>query len=89
VSRGAGPPWEVADRKPGKRLLLLSRMRLPGKAWLDFMLGERTLRLTAHFFPRGMGGRLYWLLVKPLHRFAFPSTLNLIFKTHMKPETDE
>jgi hypothetical protein len=78
VRRAAQPAWRVVDRQPGKRLLLESQMRLPGKAWVDFHLSGQTLSLSAHFFPRGAWGRLYWYLSKPLHLVAFPSTLRLI-----------
>jgi uncharacterized protein YbjT (DUF2867 family) len=74
----APPSWEVVDSRRNERLLLLSLMRLPGKAWLEFILRDRRLYLTAHFLPRGLTGRLYWLLMKPLHRLAFPATLKRI-----------
>ena len=63
--------WKVVDVKRGKRLLLLSQMKLPGKAWLEFSIGDRVLIQTAYFLPRGLAGRLYWTLVKPFHFFAF------------------
>jgi uncharacterized protein YbjT (DUF2867 family) len=67
--------WKVVDLEPPRRLLLLSQMKLPGKVWLDFGMHDRTLRLTVHFLPRGLAGRLYWTLARPIHRFLFPATL--------------
>lgn len=86
VRRPPLPAWRVVDRQEGKRLLLESRMSLPGKAWLDFHLRGRKLILSAHFFPRGAWGRLYWHLTKPLHMVAFPATLRLICETIRSPD---
>ncbi len=72
--------WKVVDMEPPRRLLLLSQMKLPGKVWLDFGVHDRTLRLTVHFLPRGLAGRLYWTLTRPVHRFLFPATLRGIVK---------
>ena len=63
--------WKVADIVPGKRLLLLAQMKLPGKAWLEFDLQGEELRQTAHFLPHGLAGRLYWYAVLPFHHFVF------------------
>lgn len=63
--------WKVADIKPNKRLLLLAQMRLPGKAWLEFDIQEGQMVQTAHFYPRGVLGRLYWYSVLPLHNLVF------------------
>ena len=63
--------WEVADIKPGKRLLLYAQMKIPGEAWLEFDVQTDQLVQTAHFLPRGVLGRLYWYLILPLHHFVF------------------
>ena len=63
--------WKVADIRPGKRLLLLAQMKLPGKAWLEFEIHDDRLIQTAHFSPSGLWGRLYWYLMWPLHQFVF------------------
>jgi hypothetical protein len=59
--------WKIADLKKDKRLLLLSQMKVPGKAWLEFSLEKRTLIITFHFIPRGLWVRLYWFLTKPFY----------------------
>ncbi len=63
--------WRVVDYNPGKRLLLFSQMRLPGKGWLEFNVGENSFVVRAHFIPRGIMGRLYWVMLYPAHRMIF------------------
>lgn len=72
--------WKVADIKPNKRLLLLAQMKLPGKAWLEFDIQGSTLVQTAHFYPKGLWGRLYWYSVSPLHNLVFQDLANNIIK---------
>jgi uncharacterized protein YbjT (DUF2867 family) len=67
--------WRVVDLQPGRRLLLGAEMKLPGRAWLEYALEGSTLRQTAHFWPRGLGGRLYWWAFKPAHALIFPRLL--------------
>jgi uncharacterized protein YbjT (DUF2867 family) len=63
--------WKVADIKPNKRLLLLAQMKLPGKAWLEFSIDENRLIQTAHYYPNGLWGRLYWYATNPFHHLVF------------------
>lgn len=63
--------WKVADIKENKRLLLLAQMKVPGKAWLEYDIQPDVLIQTAHFFPRGILGRIYWISVLPLHNLVF------------------
>ena len=63
--------WKVADIKPNKRLLLLAQMKLPGKAWLEFIIEDNMLIQTAHFYPRGILGRLYWYSTLIFHNLVF------------------
>jgi uncharacterized protein YbjT (DUF2867 family) len=64
----------VAD-KPNKRLLLYAEMKLPGEAWLEFVIvrkeGQDYLKQSATFRPKGLLGRLYWYSVLPFHYFVF------------------
>lgn len=68
--------WRVllADRE-NKRLLLYAEMKLPGEAWLEFVVtrmdGQDFLKQTATFRPKGVLGRLYWYSVLPFHFFVF------------------
>jgi hypothetical protein len=63
-------------------LRLLTEMRLPGRAWLQFEVEPRdagsTVRLTAIMDPVGLKGLLYWYLVFPFHRNLFPRILKRI-----------
>jgi uncharacterized protein YbjT (DUF2867 family) len=63
--------WKVLDLQPGRRLLLLAQMKLPGRAWLEFVIEGDRLVQTAYFLPRGLGGRLYWYAMLPAHVFIF------------------
>ena len=67
--------WRVAALEPGRRLQLYAEMKLPGEAWLEFVAepdGAGTiLHQTAYFVPRGLFGRLYWLMLAPAHYFIF------------------
>ena len=35
----------------------------------------------AIFLPRGLGGTLYWYVIKPLHAFVFPTMLRNIVRS--------
>lgn len=64
--------WKVVDIKPGRRLLLLAQMKVPGRAWLEFEIHPDRLIQTAHFSPHGLfWGRIYWYSVSPLHNLVF------------------
>jgi hypothetical protein len=63
--------WRIIDLVDGERLLLLSEMRLPGKAWLEFLISAESLVVTAYFLPRGLAGRLYWYSMLPIHALLF------------------
>jgi len=63
--------WKVADLKINKRVLLLAQMKLPGKAWLEFTIDGDQLIQTAHYYPNGLWGRLYWYATNPFHNLVF------------------
>lgn len=63
--------WKVADLKENKRVLLVAQMKLPGKAWLEFVIEEDRLVQTAHYYPNGLWGRLYWYVTNPFHNLVF------------------
>lgn len=65
----------VASRED-RRLLLYAEMKLPGEAWLEFIINENNeLEQTATFRPLGLKGRLYWYSVLPFHGFIFNGML--------------
>jgi uncharacterized protein YbjT (DUF2867 family) len=74
--------WRVllAD-KIEKRLLLYAEMKLPGEAWLEFIVKDKFLYQTATFRPLGLWGRLYWYAVSPFHIFIFNGMINRIAKS--------
>lgn len=72
--------WKVTDLVPSQRLLLSSQMKVPGKSWLEFQIDQKNLILTAHFLPRGLGGRLYWYFTKPFHAVLFPALVRGIIR---------
>lgn len=64
--------WLVVETEKSRGyLLLMSMMKLPGKAWLAFKVEDDFLIQTVKFEPLGFIGRLYWHLVSPLHNHIF------------------
>jgi len=76
--------WRVERYEPDRALRLRAEMRLPGRAWLEYDAvptddGQRTVvRQTATFDPAGLGGRLYWYGIYPIHRVMFAGLLRRI-----------
>ncbi len=77
--------WRVIAFEPGKRLLLRAEMKVPGRAWLEFLVEgnekESTIFLVAFFDPLGLWGRLYWYSLLPFHGFIFGTMLKHIAQT--------
>ncbi|MGD0061097.1 MAG: SDR family oxidoreductase [Verrucomicrobiia bacterium] len=71
--------WRVEALEPGKRLLLSAEMKLPGRAWLEFVVetakNGAVIRQTAIFDPVGLWGLAYWYIVWPLHQMVFAGML--------------
>ena len=68
--------WRIQEVIPRRRVLLCAEMKLPGRAWLEFVLepqadGCTLLRCTAWFEPKGVLGQLYWWLLYPIHVLIF------------------
>jgi uncharacterized protein YbjT (DUF2867 family) len=68
--------WRVEKIEKGTFLRLRAEMKVPGLAWLEFTVTEisdtvSTMTQRAIFFPHGLGGRLYWAAVTPLHGIVF------------------
>jgi len=68
------------DLQEGKRLLLFAQMKLPGTAWLEFLIKEGHFYQTAYFYPHGLAGRVYWFLLIPLHFFVFRGMANNLIR---------
>jgi uncharacterized protein YbjT (DUF2867 family) len=73
--------WKVVDLKEDERLLLFSQMKLPGKAWLEFIIKDDNLYQTAYFYPHGLLGRVYWYALIPFHFFIFKGMIQKIVDT--------
>lgn len=59
--------WRAEALEPGKRLLLAAEMKLPDRAWLEFVVetaeNGAVIRQTAIFDPVGLWGLAYWCIV--------------------------
>ncbi|QUR68593.1 DUF2867 domain-containing protein [Mycobacterium spongiae] len=72
--RRRGQRWSVAERTLGV-LRLRARTRSPGPAWLEFAVApqhelDSGYMQRAIVFPRGLPGRVYWLITRPLYAAA-------------------
>lgn len=63
--------WKVLTVEQGRRLLLYGEMKMPGKAWLEFIVNEGEFIQTAYFLPKGLAGRIYWYFLYPVHVIIF------------------
>jgi len=68
--------WRVTDFEPGRRLRLRAEMKLPGIAWLEFLVepaddGITQFTQTATFQPYSWFGYIYWYVLSPAHFFIF------------------
>jgi uncharacterized protein YbjT (DUF2867 family) len=84
--------FRVLEIEPGRRLLLLAEMKLPGEATLEFRLtplpeGQTELVQIARFLPRGLAGLAYWRLLDPFHRRLYQGMLQAIAAATGKPIT--
>ena len=69
--------WRVEERDEPHLLRLRAEMKMPGLAWLEFVIeprpdGGSILHQRAVFYPRGLSGHGYWWSVAPFHRFVVP-----------------
>ncbi len=58
-----------------RRFLLYAEMRVPGEAWLELRIEPKDdhhmLYQIATFRPKGIWGRLYWVVLYPIHALIF------------------
>jgi uncharacterized protein YbjT (DUF2867 family) len=78
--------WRVEKIERDTFLRLRAEMKVPGLAWLEFTVTPITeqksmLSQRAIFFPQGLGGRLYWMAVTPLHGIVFAGMAKSMGKT--------
>ncbi|NNF57661.1 MAG: DUF2867 domain-containing protein, partial [Rhodothermaceae bacterium] len=77
--------WRVETIEPGRLLRLRAEMKLPGRAWLEFLVepdeaaptGSSQTRLTqtAYYEPKGLLGLAYWYSLVPIHPSIFKGML--------------
>lgn len=72
--------WKVVDLQEDKRLLLFAQMKLPGTAWLEWIIKDGKLHQSAYFYPHGVMGRLYWYSMLLFHIFIFRKMAQNIIK---------
>lgn len=83
--------WRVERIDRGRLLRLRAEMRVPGRAWLEMEAEPAAdddgsvYRQRAVFFPRGLGGRLYWWAILPFHGIIFAGMANRITAEAAKP----
>ncbi|MGO4689372.1 SDR family oxidoreductase [Glaciibacter sp. 2TAF33] len=83
--------WRVERIDRGRLLRLRAEMRVPGRAWLEMEAEPAAdddgsvYRQRAVFFPRGLGGRLYWWAILPFHGVIFAGMANRITAAAVKP----
>ncbi len=72
--------WRVEAFEPDRRLRLVTELRLPGRACLEFEVSptgahSAAVRQTAIFDPSGIAGLAYWYALYPAHRLIFHGML--------------
>ena len=76
--------WRVVAYEPGEKVLLEAEMKVPGRAWLEFVVeeteGGSLITQTAVFDPVGLPGMVYWYFLYPLHRLVFAGMIRSIAK---------
>jgi len=82
--------WRVEAVEPDRLLRLRAEMKVPGRAWLQFQVGQHpsgaSLMQTAFFAPRGLSGWLYWYGLYPIHALIFSRMVRAIGR-HAEAET--
>ena len=77
--------WRVSKIEKPNRLLLRAEMKMPGEAFLEWIVTETDegteLAQTAYFAPRGLFGRLYWYSLVPFHGAIFGPMARRIVET--------
>ena len=74
--------WRVEDLKPDKRILLRAEMKLPGRAWLEFVIDKgkerNMLSVNAFYQSKGFWGNIYWYIFLPFHHIIFNDLIKQI-----------
>jgi len=77
--------WRVEDFQPGTSMKLRAEMKLPGTAWLEFVVDQDDagtfLNQVASFVPSNFFGFIYWYFLLPAHFFIFRNMAKRIIKS--------
>lgn len=85
--------WRVERYEPDRLLLLRAEMKVPGRAWLEFLVepdGDGSvIRQTAVYDPEGLFGLAYWSALYPAHGPVFTGMLRGIAEqARLEPNTE-
>lgn len=76
--------WRVESVDRGRMLRLRAEMRMPGRGWLELGVEAAAdgsiYRQRAVYFPKGLSGRAYWLVLLPFHGIIFNGMARSILK---------
>ncbi len=76
--------WRVEHLERGRMLRLRAEMRMPGQGWLELGVARTATgsryRQRAIYFPKGLSGRLYWVVLLPFHGIIFRGMANSILR---------
>ncbi|VGO16990.1 hypothetical protein PDESU_05584 [Pontiella desulfatans] len=82
--------FRIEHVDPNRRIRLKTDMKLPGSAWLEFLIQETDRGTQLHhaviYEPKGFSGRLYWLLTYPAHAMVFRGMHKAIMREAEKHE---
>lgn len=86
--------FRVLEVREAEQLSLLSEMKLPGEAVLEYRLhslpeGGTELQQLSRFLPKGLLGLCYWYILYPFHQFVFKGMLRGIARSVGKPILDD
>lgn len=75
--------WRVLEVREGRRLLLMSELKAPGDAILDFNIKHVSdkkidVELESRFLPKGLWGLFYWYFLLPFHSWIFKGMLRAL-----------
>jgi hypothetical protein len=74
------------------RLRLKTEMKLPGSAWLEFLMEGTSEGTVLHhaviYEPKGFAGRVYWYLTYPAHALVFRGMHRAILRDAIRREAN-
>jgi len=84
--------WRVEDMVQNKRLLLRAEMKLPGLAWMEYLIEpvgtKHSLTVNAYFQTTTIWGDIYWYSFLPFHVYIFQDLVKQIEKRSWSGQRD-